>query len=68
MLWYVVKWFLCQIEIIVTFLAVLELIKRYGVKVEQPDAFGDIVICKNENAPELTEAEWKELTGLTEIS
>ncbi len=57
-----------QIEIIVTFLAVLELIKCYVIKVEQLDIFGDIIICKNENASELTEAEWEELTGLTEIS
>jgi segregation and condensation protein A len=57
-----------RIEIIVTLLAVLELIKRHVIKVAQPELFGDIDITKNENAPELSEAEWEELTGLTEVS
>lgn len=57
-----------RIEIIVTLLAVLELIKRYLIRGEQADTFGDIIICKNENGPELTETEWAELTGLTEVS
>lgn len=57
-----------RIEVIVTLLAVLELIKRHVLKVEQPEPFGDIIISSNKNAPELTEAEWEELTGLTEVS
>lgn len=57
-----------RVEIIVTLLAVLELIKRRIIKVEQPDVFGDILISRNQDAPELTEAEWEELTGLTDVS
>ncbi|MBN1221060.1 MAG: segregation/condensation protein A [Anaerolineae bacterium] len=57
-----------RIEIIVTLLAVLELIKRRIVKVEQPDLFGDILIVQNERSPELTDAEWEALTGMTEVS
>lgn len=57
-----------KIELIVTLLAVLELIKRRVVIVEQPDKFGDMVINPNDSAPELSENEWEELTGLTEVS
>lgn len=57
-----------RIEVIVTLLAVLELIKRRLIKVEQPGLFGDIVIHKNDAAPALTEAEWEALTTLTEVS
>jgi segregation and condensation protein A len=57
-----------RLEIIVTLLAILELIKRFAIEVKQAHIFGDIIIRKNENAPVLTEAEWEELTGLTEIS
>lgn len=57
-----------HIEIIVTLLAVLELIKRRVVKVEQPDPFGDLIIAKDETAPELSDAEWEALTGLTDVS
>jgi segregation and condensation protein A len=57
-----------RLEVIVTLLAVLELIKRRLVKVEQADLFGDIVISQSEISPELTEVEWEELTGLTEVS
>lgn len=57
-----------RIEVIVTLLAVLELIKRTVIKVDQPVNFGDIFISNHENAPELTEAEWEELSGLTEVS
>ncbi len=57
-----------RIEVIVTLLAVLELIKRYVIWVEQSHLFGDIMIRKNDHVPELTEAEWAELTGLTDVS
>jgi segregation and condensation protein A len=57
-----------RIEVIVTLLAVLELIKRSVIRVDQPYLFGDIIIRKNEHARELTESEWAELTGLTEVS
>jgi chromatin segregation and condensation protein Rec8/ScpA/Scc1 (kleisin family) len=46
----------------------LELIKRRVVQVEQAEPFGDILIRKNEGAPELSEAQWAELTGLTDVS
>ena len=57
-----------RIEIVVTLLAVLELIKRRVIYAEQLDRFGDIIIRQNEDAPQLTEAEWEELTELTEVS
>lgn len=57
-----------RIEVIVTLLALLELIKRHVIRVEQPDLFGEIMIHKNHNIPELTEAQWAELTGLTEVT
>jgi len=57
-----------RIEIIVTLLAVLELIKRHVVLANQPNHFGDIIIRQNEDAPELSEAEWAELTELTDVS
>jgi segregation and condensation protein A len=57
-----------RIEVIVTLLAVLELIKRHVIQVEQAELFGDIIIRKNERVPELSESEWAELTGLIEVS
>lgn len=57
-----------RIEIIVTLLAVLELIKRQVILADQSDQFGDIVICQNQNAPELSDADWEELTELTDVS
>lgn len=57
-----------RIEVIVTLLAVLELIKRRVVKVEQSDLFGEIVIRQNDTSPALSETEWEELTGMTEVS
>lgn len=57
-----------RIEVIVTLLAVLELIKRQVIQVEQVELFGQIIIRKNERAPDLSETEWAELTGLTEVS
>jgi segregation and condensation protein A len=57
-----------RVQVIVTLLAVLELIKRRVIDIEQPDLFGDILIYKKEDAPELSEADWSELSNLTEIS
>jgi segregation and condensation protein A len=57
-----------RIEVIVTLLAVLELIKRRVIKVEQSDLFGDIFIRSNDIPPTLSESEWAELTGMTEVS
>ncbi len=57
-----------RLELIVTLLAVLELIKRHVIIVEQVEQFGEILIRQNETAPELTEADWEELTGLTDVS
>ena len=37
-------------EILVTFLALLELIRRNSIEVEQDDVFGDITISVKENA------------------
>lgn len=57
-----------RIEVIVTLLAVLELIKRHIIRVEQSNLFGDIIIYQNPDIPGLTEAQWAELTDLTEVS
>jgi segregation and condensation protein A len=57
-----------RLEIIVTLLAILELIKRNIIKVEQSDHFADIRINKRQNAQELTETQQEELVGLIDVS
>lgn len=57
-----------RVEIIVTLLAVLELIKRRVIVVEQFEQFGEILLRQNETAPQLSEADWDELTELTDVS
>jgi segregation and condensation protein A len=57
-----------RIEVIVTLLAVLELIKRQVIQVEQSHLFGDIIIRQTQRISELSEAEWAELAGLTDVS
>ncbi|MCB9076392.1 MAG: segregation/condensation protein A [Anaerolineaceae bacterium] len=56
-----------KIEVIVTLLAILELIKRRIVDVGQINHFGNIIIEKRANV-ELSESEWEALIGLTEVS
>lgn len=43
-----------RVEIIVTFLAVLELIKQYAIDVQQDILFGDFVILKKKEHPQST--------------
>ena len=57
-----------RLEVIVTLLAVLELIKRRVIAVEQSDQFGNLMIRQNDAAPELSATEWEELAELTEVS
>ncbi|MEM7348138.1 MAG: segregation/condensation protein A [Chloroflexota bacterium] len=57
-----------RIEVIVTLLALLELIKRRVIKAEQGDLFGDIIIQQDDDVPSLTETEWETLGQLTDIS
>lgn len=57
-----------RIEVIVTLLAVLELIKRRVIKVRQINPFSDLIIFQNNTAPELSETEWEALARLTEVS
>lgn len=57
-----------KIEVIVTLLAILELIKRRIIWVEQPRRFADIVINKRDDIEELSANQWDELAGLTEVS
>ena len=57
-----------KIEVIVTLLAILELIKRNVIVVEQPDHFEDIFIEKHDGGRELSESEQEELLGLVDIS
>jgi segregation and condensation protein A len=57
-----------RVEIIVTLLAVLELLKRRVVRVEQVGLFGDIVIRHSDAAQLLNEDDWQELEGMTDVS
>jgi segregation and condensation protein A len=57
-----------RIEIIVTLLAVLELIKRKIIRVEQPNRFGDMIIYRKEGVEELPPDEWAQLTDLVDVS
>lgn len=57
-----------RVEIIVTLLAVLELIKRRVVRVEQLDLFGDIVISQSDASQLLNEDDWQELAEMTDVS
>jgi segregation and condensation protein A len=57
-----------KIEIIVTLLAILELIKRNIIRVEQPRRFADILITKRDDRQSLTDAEIEELVGVVEVS
>ena len=56
-----------RVEIIVTFLAVLELLKRRLIEVQQADNFGQITLLRPENQA-LTADEWAALEDMTEIS
>ncbi len=56
-----------RVEIIVTLLAVLELIKRKIVSVEQAESFGEITIAKLEDAAALSEADWAALTQMKDL-
>ena len=57
-----------KIEVIVTLLAILELIKRNIVRVEQPKRFDDILITKRDDHKSLTDTEIEELLGIVEVS
>jgi segregation and condensation protein A len=57
-----------RVEIIVTLLAVLELVKRHVIQVEQERLFGEIAIYRSVNTPRLTEADWNELAGQVELT
>ncbi len=56
-----------RVEIIVTLLAVLELIKRKIVSVEQTESFGEITIAKLEDAAALSETDWAALTQMEDL-
>jgi segregation and condensation protein A len=57
-----------RLELIVTVLAILELIKRNIIWVEQPHHFGNLAIHKKDQTQRLTEQELGELVGLTDIT
>jgi len=56
-----------RIEVIVTLLAVLELLKRKIITVEQAERFGEITIVRLENAA-LSEDDWQDLTQMEDLS
>lgn len=56
-----------RVEVIVTLLAVLELVKRHAIDIEQTEDFGEINIIKKENAA-LSEDEWLKLSEINDIS
>lgn len=55
-----------RVEVIVTLLAVLELIKRRVLDVEQIEAFGQIDITRRTDAPDTVD--WDSLTRLEDVS
>jgi segregation and condensation protein A len=57
-----------RIEVIVTLLAVLELIKRRIIVAEQEHHYSDIIINRTENTNAVNEADWDELLMMTEVS
>jgi len=57
-----------RVEVIVTLLATLELIKRQLIEVKQTALFGEIMIYLSPNPPRLTEADWAELAGQIDLS
>jgi segregation and condensation protein A len=57
-----------RIEVIVTLLAVLELIKRRIIIAEQAHHYSDIIINRTENTNAVSEADWDELLTMTEVS
>ncbi len=57
-----------RIEVIVTLLAILELIKRNVIQVNQPAYFGNIFIEKKISGSELSDSEWDELEELIDVS
>jgi segregation and condensation protein A len=57
-----------RIEVIVTLLAILEMVKRRLVRVDQSDRFGEIYIHRKEDGESLADADWDELMGMTDIS
>ena len=57
-----------RVEVIVTLLALLELLKRRVVRVEQSDLFGDIVIRQSDASQLLSEDDWRELAEMTDVS
>lgn len=57
-----------RVELIVTLLALLELIKRQVIEVEQVTPFGNILVRRNSQPARLTEADWEELTSQRELS
>ncbi len=56
-----------KVEVIVTLLAVLELIKRQVIDVAQEESFGEIEIVKREEAV-LTDEDWEALTQMEDLS
>jgi segregation and condensation protein A len=56
-----------RVEVIVTFLAVLELLKRRLVEVEQTANFGQIILFRLEEAISYEE-DWSSLENMTELS
>lgn len=57
-----------RVELIVTLLAILELIKRNIIRVDQPRHFGNLAIRKKDTTQRLTEQELGELVGMTDVS
>jgi len=56
-----------RVEVIVTLLAVLELVKRQVIDVEQREEFGDIQLIQREDVS-LSEEDWNALTQMEDVS
>ncbi len=57
-----------RVDLIVTLLALLELIKRRVIMVEQPTLFGDLLIHPTDTPSRLTDADWADLRAQVELS
>ena len=57
-----------RVEVIVTLLAVLELVKRQVVDIAQDESFGEIEISQKDEATKLSEDDWEDLEEIEDVS
>jgi len=57
-----------RVEVIVTLLAVLELVKRQVIDITQDESFGEIEISQKDEATKLSEDDWEDLEEIEDVS